>query len=219
MDITELPLALSLLLPGFLVLHLFFFFSRIRRISAFYATTWSLLFSLLLFAGVYLPYTAIFAPPASDTAWPGLLAALTDPLRIPLAVWGTMYGAAVGMGLFLALLERRGLTDRLLLAVGIDLRRHGDIWERLFREQRLGRVRVYLKDGDLMAGWPKYYSDDRTDPGPELYLSPAFIWHPEEGSWAAMKDIDGVLIHGSEISRIEFVALDLDEADDANDGR
>ena len=211
MDITDLPLALSLLLPGFLLLHLFFFFSRIRRISAFYATTWSLLLSLLLFAGVYLPYAAMVEPPASMVTWPNLLVALTRPLEIPVFVWALMYVSAAVLGWALAVLERRGLTDRLLLAVGIDLRRHGDIWERLFREQRLGRVRVYLKDGDLLGGWPRYYSDDRTDPGPELYLSPAFIWHPEQETWAAMKDVDGVLVHGSEISRIEFVTLGPDD--------
>ena len=212
MDIADLPLALSLLLPGFLLLHLFFFFSTIRRISAFYATTWSLLLSLLLFVCVYPLYTAIVSHPATVAAWPSLLVALTAPRQIPLDVWISLYVSAIVFGLGLGLLERRGVPERLLLKVGIDLRRHGDIWERLFREQRLGRVRVYLKDGELIAGWPKYYSDDRTDPGPELYLSPAFIWHPEQETWTALEDIDGVLIHGSEISRIEFVEIGPDDS-------
>lgn len=214
MEITDLPLALSFLLPGFLLLHLFFFFSKIRRISAFYATTWSLLLSLLLFVGVYFPYTAIFQPPASKTEWPSVLAALTQPLEIPVLLWLIIYITASLLGLALAFSERRGLTDRLLLAVGIDLRRHGDIWERLFQEQQLGRVRVYMRDGDLLGGWPRYYSDDRTDPGPELYLSPAFVWDIESEQWKELEDVDGVLIHGNEISRIEFVALGPHDKDD-----
>ena len=63
MNIADLPLALSLLLPGFVLLHLVFLVSRIRRISAFYATTWSVLISLLLFTIVYKLYTVFVAPP------------------------------------------------------------------------------------------------------------------------------------------------------------
>ena len=207
MDTADLPLALSLLLPGFLLLHLFFFFSRFRRISAFYATTWSLLISLLLFVCIYPPYTAIVSHPQTVAAWPSLLDALAAPQQIPLDVWISLYVSAIVFGWGLGQLEKQGIPGRLLLNVGIDLRRHGDIWERLFRDDQLGRVRVYLKDGEIIAGWPKYYSDDGTDPGPNLYLSPAFIWHPEQETWKAMEDIDGVLIHGSEISRIEFVEI------------
>ena len=57
MNLADLPLALSLLLPGFLLLHVVFLVSRIRRISAFHATTWSLFISLLLFMGVYAVYS------------------------------------------------------------------------------------------------------------------------------------------------------------------
>ena len=217
MDTADLPLALSLLLPGFLLLLLFFFFSRIRRISAFYATTWSLLISLLLFVCVYSPYTAIVSHPPAVAAWPSLLEALAAPRQVPLPVWTSLYVSAIVFGWGLGHLEKRGIPERLLLKIGIDLRRHGDIWERLFRDNLLGRVRVYLKDGEIIAGWPKYYSDDRTDPGPELYLSPAFVWNIDREEWASLEHVEGVLIHGSEIGRIEFVAIGPEDAAVVND--
>ena len=211
MDIANLPLALSLLLPGFILLHLIFLVSRIRRISAFYATTWSLLISLLLFVAVYLVYTAIVDAPETNTAWPTLGATLADPSLIPSEVWITLYLSAVFLGWALGHLERWRIPERVLRLVGIDLRKHGDIWDRSFREQKYKSVRVYLKDGDLLEGWPKYYSDDRTEPGPEVYLSPAYSWDSEEGQWRHIADIDGVLVHGSEISRIEFLQAELEE--------
>lgn len=213
MDIADLPLALLLLLPGFLLLHMVFFVSRIRRISAFYATTWSLLISLLLVALVYQVYTQFVDPPKGGTEWPSLRTALTDPFQIPRDVWIALYASAVFIGWSLGHLERWGVPERVLPVLGIDLRRHGDIWERSFKGQKYSQVLAYVKDGNLLSGWPKYYSDDRTEPGPEVYLSPVRIWNSETNTWDTMDHVDGVLIHGAEISRIEFLPLESDSGD------
>ena len=205
MNIADLPLALSLLLPGFVLLHLVFLVSRIRRISAFYATTWSVLISLLLFTIVYKLYTVFVAPPEPNSSWPTLSIALSEPSQIPGGVWIGLYLSAVVLGLVFGHVERLKIPALGLMKVGIDLRKHGDIWDRSFSEQRYTGVRIFLKNGELLAGWPKYYSDDRSDPGPEVYLSPAYTWDFEEANWLSLRDIDGVLIHGSEISRIEFL--------------
>ena len=173
MNIADLPLALSLLLPGFVLLHLAFLVSRIRRISAFYATTWSILISLLLFSVVYESYTVLFPPPESMSSWQSLTTVLSEPSHIPGGVWIGLYLSAIVLGVVFGHVERLGIPALVLMKVGIDLRKHGDIWERSFSEQRYTGVRIYLRNGELLAGWPKYYSDDQSNPGPEVYLSPA----------------------------------------------
>ena len=208
MNLADLPLALSLLLPGFLLLHVVFLVSRIRRISAFHATTWSLFISLLLFMGVYAVYSAVVTPPSGESSWLSLRDALTNPNSIPGGIWIALYTTAVVLGWAFGKLEMRGVPRRLLLVVGIDLSSHGGIWERAFQENDSSEVLVYTRDGNLLLGWPKYFSNDRSDPGPELYLSPASVWEPHSGDWVSMEHVDGVLLHGSEISRIEFLKAD-----------
>lgn len=208
MNLAELPLALSLLLPGFLLLHVIFLVSRIRRISAFHATTWSLLISFLLFIGIYALYTAVASPPSGEPSWASLRDAITDPYSIPGGIWIALYTSAVALGWVIGKLEVRGVPRRLLLFAGIDLSSHGGIWERAFQENDSSEILVYMRDGSLLLGWPKYFSNDRSDPGPEVYLSPASVWDSQSGDWVAMAHADGVLLHGSEISRIEFLKVD-----------
>ncbi len=208
MNIADFSLAFLLVLPGFLLLHLVFLVSRIRRISAFYATTWSLFVSLILLILIYVPYMAIVDPPSSSESWPTLSVALASPDKLPSNVWVSLYVSAIVLGLLIGHLDKRGLPERFLLLLGIDLRRHGDVWGRLLREQPSRYILVYLKSGGVFGGWPKHVSDDRAEPGPELYLSPAYTWNFEETIWRRMQEIDGILMHGSEISRIEFLPDD-----------
>ncbi len=208
MNLAELPLTLLLILPGFLVLQVAFLVSRIRRISAFNATMWSLLLSFLLFVAVYLPYAALISPPMGLATWPSFRDALVSPQSLPGGVWIVLYVSAIGLGWGFGKLEGSRVPRRLLLLLRIDLSRHGSIWERAFEENDSCEVFVYTADGRLFLGWPKYFSNDRTDPGPELYLSPVSIWEPMSGNWVPLDYADGVLFHGAEISRIEFLKAD-----------
>lgn len=205
MNIADFSLTFLLILPGFLLLHLVFLVSRIRRLTAFYATTWSLFISLILFVLAYLPYTAIADSPTDSASWPTLKAALASPTTIPNDVWVSLYLGAVVLGLAIGHLDRKGIPERCLLILGIDLRRHGDVWGRLFREQPSRYILVYLRSGGIFGGWPLHVSDDRSEPGPELYLSPAYTWDTLNTKWRSLQEIDGILIHGSEISRVEFL--------------
>lgn len=215
MNFADFSLTLLLILPGFILLHLVFLISRFRRLSSFYAAVWSLLTGLLLFNIIYLIYTSVLPPPADGAPWPDLAIVLTEPGEVPLGVWIALYVGSILLGLTLGILDSMQIIEKALLRVGIDLRKHGDLWDRLFRERPARYVIVYLKDGDILAGWPKHYSDDRTDPGPELYLSPVSIWEPVSDNWATMDYADGVLVHGAEISRIEFLKADAGNGPDA----
>lgn len=207
MTVTDLPLAVLLLLPGFVFLHIVFVVSRVRRMSAFYATTWSLLISLLLFVIAYWPFTLIFDSP-SGAQWPGIIDALAQPTRIPNGVWPVLYTMAVLLGVLAGVLEDNRLPERILLKLGLDVGKHSDLWERTFREERYKGVRVYLREGILLQGWPKYFSDDRSNSGAEIYLSNVHEWDFDDGQWNKISDIDGVLLHDSEILRIEFLPWD-----------
>ena len=216
MNISDLPFAVLLLLPGFLLLHIMFLTSRIRRISAFHATTWSLIISLLLFVCVYEVFTLSIRPEAGVAGWPSLGTVLTDPARIPVGVWICLYVSALLAGWGIGHADRRGYPQKILLVVGIDLRRHGDIWERTFKEFYDSQLMVYMKDGSLLVGWAKYYTDDRNDPGPEVFLAAAKIWDPDGEDWVSMEHAEGVLIHGSEIGRIEFLLPELNDSTASN---
>ena len=97
-----------------------------------------------------------------------------------------------------------GWIGSLFLLARIDLSKRGDIWSRAFRNENF--VQVYLKDGTLLAGWPDLYSTDRSQPGPELYLTDPKVWSDEESEWLDLSgDIRGILLHGDEVSRIEFL--------------
>ncbi len=212
MDFGSLPLSLLLLLPGFLLLHLIFLVSRIRRISAFYATMWSLSGSLILIITILPLYTLTVPPPNGMEQWPGLREALTDPKNVPGPVWSILYATAFVLGIALGYLDRKQYTDKVFSKLGIDLRVHDDLWSRLLRDkEQYSHVIVHLKDGELVSGWPAYVSNNREQPGPEIYLEPFRVWDPDQLEWAESANVYGTLIHGNEISRIEFISKDVTE--------
>ena len=206
MGFASLPLALFLLLPGFVLLHVIYLVSRIRRASAFYTTMWSVLASLALIVVLYPIFTLLVVPPLKEQPWPGLLDVIADPSKVPGGVWLVLYLSAVIVGVLLGVLDRFRIPERVLNPLGIDLRVHGDLWSRLLREDNYSHILMYLKDGSLISGWPTYFSNDRRPPGPEIYLSPFRIWDPEQENWSEPEETEGLLIHGSDVSRMEFVS-------------
>lgn len=203
MDIAGLPLVLFLLLPGFVTINVAFLVGRFRRLSTFHGTAWSLMVGFILVGVTYTPYTYLLDPTSVDGSWPGLLEVLVDPRHVPAPVWVTLYVAGLFLGVLFGVGDRKGYIGGLFLRLGIDLAKRGDIWESQFRDAQT--VRVYLKDGSLLSGWPEHYSIDRSQPGPELYLTYARIWSTEEADWLDLEGVSGVLLHGDEISRIEFL--------------
>ena len=154
MGFESLPLALFLLLPGFVLLHVIYLVSRIRRASAFYTTMWSVLGSLALIVVLYPIFTLLVAPSIKEQPWPGLLDVIADPSKVPWGVWLLLYLSAGILGIFLGLLDRFRIPERVLNPLGIDLRVHGDLWSRLLREDNYSHILMYLKDGSLISGWP-----------------------------------------------------------------
>lgn len=213
MNIAGLPLVLFLLLPGFVTINVAFLVGRFRRLSTFHGTAWSLLVSFLLVGITYPTYVLLVDPPLGNESWPGLPQVLGDPSGVPVHVWILLYGAAFSVGVVFGVVDRWGLIEGLLLRLGIDLGRRGDIWESQFRDARV--VSVYLKDGSLLSGWPEQYSTDRSHPGPELYLTYARIWSTERADWLKLEGVSGILLHGDEISRIEFLTSADEDAEEA----
>ena len=210
MTIASFPLEVFLLLPGFLFINAVFLVSRFRKLSVFQGTAWSLIVSLILVVTIYPAYTLLVKASPSQM-WPGLLEVVANPALVPGPVWASLYVAAPLFGILAGVAERTGLFEKVLRPVGIDLRLHGDLWGRLFRDSGYVQVQVYLRDGNLLYGWPEYYSSDRSQPGPELYLTQVGIWDLEGSTWVEMSNVLGVLIDASQISRIEF----LQPADDS----
>ena len=204
MSLASLTLVLFLLLPGFLCINVAFLVGTFHRLSAFHGFAWSLLASFILISITYPIYISLAPPPSGVASWPGLLQVLENPILVPGQVWIILYAFALLTGIGLGVGERKGWIGSLLLLVKIDLSKRGDIWSRAFRNENF--VQVYLKDGTLLVGWPDLYSTDRSQPGPELYLTDPKIWSDEKSEWLDLsEDIRGILLHGDEITRIEFL--------------
>ena len=114
-----------------------------------------------------------------------------------------LYVTAPVLGGLVGFAERRGWVDLVLGCVGIHLRAHGDLWGRLLRAKV--DVYVHLTDGSILFGWPEHYSSDRSQPGPELYLTQVQVWNPDDSKWVELEHTKGVLLDASQVSRIEFL--------------
>ena len=204
MSVSDLPLVLFLLLPGFLTINVAFLVGRFRRSSTFQATLWSLAVSLLLLTIVYPGYLLIVDPSPVAVEHPNLLQILVNPILVPGSVWVLLYAFALLAGILFGIADRKGGVERVFLWVGVDLSRRGDIWSHQFRNA--GNVRVYLNDGTLLVGWPEYYSTDKSQPGPELYLTETKIWDIYAAKWVDVTGVKGILLDASVINRIEFLA-------------
>ena len=55
-------------------------------------------------------------------------------------------------------------------------------------------------------GWPEYYSTDKSQLGPELYLTETKIWDIYAAEWVDVTGVKGILLDASVINRIEFLA-------------
>ena len=203
MTVASFQLEIYLLLPGFIFIYAAFLLSRFRNLPVFQGTALSLLVSLILFATIYSLYTSSVKPP-SDQPWPDLIGVLGNPALVPGWVWAAVYVSAPLLGSLIGFLDRKRFFESLFRFAGIDLRQHGDVWGRLLRESSY--VRVYLDDGTLLFGWPEFFSTDRSQPGPELYLSQAQIWDSNSSEWVLIADVEGILLDASKINRIEFVS-------------
>ena len=87
--------------------------------------------------------------------------------------------------------------------VGVDIRKHSDIWDRVISQPSY--MRVYLNDGDLLYGWNQFYSTGLTDHDQEIYLTKAFVWDARNEDWVGLDDDAGILLGRDSISRIEIV--------------
>lgn len=99
--------------------------------------------------------------------------------------------------------DRVGVVSWPLQKLGIDVRKHSDIWDRVISHSSY--LRVYLKDGDLLHGWREYSSIGLTDHDQEIYLTKAFIWDTVNEDWVELEDDTGILLSRDSISRIEIL--------------
>lgn len=86
--------------------------------------------------------------------------------------------------------------------IGLDLFRHEDAWYRLFHKGYY--VTVHLKDGNIVSGWPTYYSETGDKETAELYLTKTHYYQKEKERWVrSSRSVDGLLINRDLISHIE----------------
>ena len=126
---------------------------------------------------------------------------INNPKLLPAELWISIYIIAVIIGFSLVSLYKNEYLARILNKIGLDLYASEDVWYRLFHHSNF--VTVYLKDGNIIAGWPTYFSQTGKKGDAELYLSKIHTF--QDNKWIKPdSSVDGVFINTSSIQRIEF---------------
>ena len=196
MGLESLPSVVFLLLPGFLSWGIFCWGTVTRKISQLQHLFICLILSVLVFSIAY-PLTSIFTP------LPGYMRILSNPEMLSFELLIALYVLAVLLGFLLTRIYKSENARRLLNRVGLDLYGHEDTWYRLFH--KAGYVTVYLKDGNIVSGWPTYFSQTGDKETAELYLAKMHYYQKEKERWVKpSKSVGGLLINTDSISHIEF---------------
>ncbi len=208
MSIESLPLVVFLLLPGFLSWLIFSWGTVSRKMGQIQHIFASLIFSLFAFTlAYYLTYLIkfiginVFSASWNIALFPKYMQILINPEILPPELWVTLYIIAIILGFLLISLYKNENIARILNRIGLDLYAAEDVWYRLFHHSDF--ITIYLKDGNIIAGWPTYFSQTGKKESAELYLTK--IRYFRENEWVSPHtSVDGVLINTDSISRIEF---------------
>lgn len=200
MGLESLPLVVFLLLPGFLSWFIFCWGTVTRKLSQFQHLSVSLILSILAFTiGYYIIYLSW-----DITPFPAYIQILNDPDILPPELGIAIYLTAIILGFLLIRIYKSENVRRLLDWIGLDLFRHEDAWYRLFHKGYY--VTVYLKDGNIVSGWPTYYSETGDKGSAELYLTKMHYYQKEKERWVrSSRSVDGLLINRDLISHIEVM--------------
>lgn len=225
MGLESLPSVVFLLLPGFLSWGIFCWGTVTRKISQVQHLFISLLLSVLTFSIAY-PLTNLFkllaintfAPSWDIKIFPGYMRILSNPEMLSLELLIATYVLAVLLGFLLIRMYKNESIARLFNRVGLDLYGHEDTWYRLFHKEDY--VTVYLKDGNIVSGWPTYFSQSGDKESAELYLTKMHYYQKEKERWVKpSKSVGGLLIITDSISHIEFRKPETVGREDVNPTR
>lgn len=126
---------------------------------------------------------------------------LADPQVITISLWISIYIIAIILGFLLILVYKNQNFALILNKMGFDLYGPEGVWYRLLHHSDF--ITVYLKDGNIIAGWPTYYSQTGEKNYTELYLTKVSYF--QENKWTKPHEsVDGILINTDSIQRIEF---------------
>lgn len=210
MGLESLPLVVFLLLPGFLSWFIFCWGTVTRKISSFQHLFVSLTLSIVAFTiAYYVIYffnvIAIntFAPLRDITRFPKYMQILSNPDILPPELGIAIYLIAIILGFLLIIIYRSKYVQRALNRIGLDLYGFEDAWYRAFR--KYDYITVYLKDGNILSGWPTYFSQTGGSENTDLYLTKIQYYQKEENRWVrSSRSVEGLLINTDSISHIEF---------------
>jgi hypothetical protein len=196
MAASDVPATLLILLPGFLALQVFRLVSPGRRPSDLETLLWSLAAAFAILT----PTTVVWHQ--IDCGVPSLVDLIKYPPSVPMRLTVVLYAAAPLAGGLVGHLDRSQRLERWAERIGVDLSRRRDVWFLAFRDPYY--VRVYLKNGDLLYGWPERISTDRRAEATEIYLTNTFIWDMQSEKWVPQTTVAGGWIDATGIERIEF---------------
>lgn len=181
-----------LILPGLLGLRFYSYLTGNHPDSFWRHAIDSLIFTLVIY--IPLEYFELWAPIVQLQGQP-LDIVIAEPHLIASVLSSALILAAV-----YSLAVRIGLVSRILMSLRLtSLTPHETAWHDVMNRKRY--LRVYRKDGEILLGWPKYYSLSANHGF--VYLQNFYVHDGEQGGWVHVDNAEGVLLNYSDIDTIE----------------
>jgi len=197
MSLSDLPLILLLLMPGFIALVLFNAVSHKRHLTDLEMLLWMLAISLGLLAVCVTIWHKV------DASFPSVATIVKSPTEVDMRIVPLLYALATVVGYLAGHVDRFRLLEAPLLLVGIDLRRSHDVWFLALRDAAYFVI-VHLKGGRIIYGFPQMWTTNRQGDASELYLDLPLVWDDTAQDWLEPAEVHGVWIDASSIDHIEF---------------
>lgn len=181
-----------LILPGLLGLRICSFLMGNHPDSLWRHAIDSLIFTLVIY--IPLKHFELWAPIVQLQGQP-LDIVIAEPYLIASVLSSALVLAAV-----YSLAVRIGLVSRILMSLRLtSLTPHDTAWHDVMNRKRY--LRVYRRDGEILLGWPKYYSLS-SDHG-FVYLQDFYVHDGGQGCWMRVDNAEGVLLNYADIDSIE----------------
>lgn len=183
---------LLLILPGLLGLRFYSFLTGNNPDSLWRHAIDSIIFTLVIY--IPLEYFELWAPIVQLQGQP-LDIVISEPYLI-----ASVLSSALILAAIYSLAVRVGLVSKVLMSLRLtSLTPNETAWHDVMNRKRY--LRIYRKDGEIILGWPKYYSLS-PDHG-FIYLQDFYINDDEQDCWMRVENAEGVLLNYADVDSIE----------------
>lgn len=186
MDAEDVPFFAALIFPGFFAIQTFIWSAGGIKLSDVMRVTWSFVVSVPVFFGAHAFFRLVEVwEPCLPNAAENAATCLPSPEVIagssadtPAWFLASLYLGGAILGYVTGVVWRTRQLDRVLLSIGLDVRRHRPALNQALNQE--SHIDVKLIDGTLYRGYPRMFSDG-DESVQVIYLTDAL--RRDAGAW------------------------------------